>query len=37
MHYARKRGYGEIRGALEHLQKKHGGRFQPAPGWVENR
>jgi 3-hydroxyacyl-CoA dehydrogenase/enoyl-CoA hydratase/3-hydroxybutyryl-CoA epimerase len=37
MNYARKRGYGEIRGALEHLQKTHGGRFQPDPGWAEDR
>jgi 3-hydroxyacyl-CoA dehydrogenase / enoyl-CoA hydratase / 3-hydroxybutyryl-CoA epimerase len=33
MHYARTRGFAEVRETLERLAQQHGARFQPDPGW----
>jgi 3-hydroxyacyl-CoA dehydrogenase / enoyl-CoA hydratase / 3-hydroxybutyryl-CoA epimerase len=33
MHYARKRGFADVRETLERLAQQHGARFQPDPGW----
>jgi 3-hydroxyacyl-CoA dehydrogenase/enoyl-CoA hydratase/3-hydroxybutyryl-CoA epimerase len=35
MHYARDRGFRDIRISLEALAREHGERFQPDPGWAE--
>ncbi len=33
LHYAQSRGVGSIVAALERLQREHGERFKPSPGW----
>lgn len=33
LHYARTRGYADIRRKLEELAQRHGDRFSPDPGW----
>ncbi|AMV72728.1 3-hydroxyacyl-CoA dehydrogenase NAD-binding domain-containing protein [Desulfuromonas carbonis] len=35
LHYARQRGFAEIAGVLEALAARHGERFTPDPGWVQ--
>jgi 3-hydroxyacyl-CoA dehydrogenase / enoyl-CoA hydratase / 3-hydroxybutyryl-CoA epimerase len=33
MHYAKQRGAADVVAALERLERKHGARFRPDPGW----
>jgi 3-hydroxyacyl-CoA dehydrogenase / enoyl-CoA hydratase / 3-hydroxybutyryl-CoA epimerase len=37
MHYARGRGFDEIRAELQRLAERHGDRFAPDPGWSKSR
>jgi len=35
LHYARKRGIGDVVATLQRLEQSHGERFRPDPGWDE--